>query len=271
MLITMARTAESVGERDQRCAGQLTQVTSRLKKIATLEDLTEIRASIEASAAELKSSVDRMSAEGKAAMDQLRAELGQYQTRLEKVEELASRDGLTGLRNRNWVENQIERRIAAQGPLSLAIVDIDRFKQVNDEHGHMVGDEVLQQFAAELQSTCRATDLTGRWGGDEFILVMDCGLKEAQAKVERLRMWVCGSYKIQGKATPLKLSVEASIGLAERKPGESTRELLARADAAMYVYKAAARSKSAHPDTATHAVEPSGHAPEKARGIFAKR
>jgi len=243
LLIVMAHTAESVGERDQRCAGQLSEVTTRLERIASLEDLTEIRASIEKSAAELKTSVDRMAAEGKEAMERLRVEVSHYQAKLEEAEEIASRDALTGLRNRLWVESQIERRVGAGASFCVAIVDIDGFKKVNDDHGHVVGDELLQLFAGELQSASRAIDLIGRWGGDEFILVLDGGLPEATRQIDRLSAWVCGSYKIQGRFGTLKLAVHASIGLAQHLPGETMKDLLARADAAMYLRKAASRAQ----------------------------
>lgn len=241
LLIAMARMAESVGERDQRCAGQISEVTTQLRTIASLEDLTEIRSSIERSAAELKTSLDRMAAEGKRAIAQLRAQVSSYQTKLEEAQELASKDALTGLRNRPWVENQIEQRIVAGSALCVAIVDINEFKHVNDEHGHLVGDELLQQFAGELKSASRSTDLIGRWGGDEFILVLDAGLAEAEAQIDRFRVWVCGSCGVQARSGPTKLKVEASIGLAERQPGENMKVLLERADAAMYACKSASR------------------------------
>jgi diguanylate cyclase (GGDEF)-like protein len=242
LLIVMARTAESVVERDQRCAGQIHEVTTRLEKIASLEDLTQIRASIEKSAAELKTSIDRMTAEGKAALDELRAEVSTYQVKLEEAEQIASRDALTGLGSRLWVEGQIARRIANGVPLCVAIIDINGFKPINDEYGHLVGDEVLKQFAAELQSVCRTADLIGRWGGDEFIILLDCKLAQAKAKIERLREWVCGSYKVQGNNGVLKLHVDASIGLAEHLRDETMKGLLARADANMYREKAASRA-----------------------------
>lgn len=105
LLLVLARTAESVGDRDQRCAGQITEVTARLEGIASLDDLGEIRASIERSALELKTSVERMTAESKSAIDQLQAEVSVYQARLEEAEEAASRDPLTGVRSRLYAEN----------------------------------------------------------------------------------------------------------------------------------------------------------------------
>jgi diguanylate cyclase (GGDEF)-like protein len=241
ILLVMARTAESVGQRDQRCARQITEVTTRLKSMANLEDLTEIRACIEKSASELKTSIDRMTAEGNAVLDQLRLEISSYQARLEAAEEIASRDSLTGLRSRLSIEGHIERRVKTELPFCVAVVDIDGFKQVNDDHGHLAGDELLRQFACKLKSACRSTDLIGRWGGDEFIIVLYCGLIDAKAQSDRIREWVCGSYAVQGSSGPGKLRVGASIGLAEHLPNETMKELLARADAAMYRNKAASR------------------------------
>lgn len=245
MLLVMARTAESVGTRDQHCAGQISEVTTRLEKIACLEDLTEIRASIESTAAQLKTSIDRMTAEGKAAVEELRAEVFTYQAKLEEAEQIASRDALTGLGSRLWVEDRIASRICTGTPLCVAIIDINEFKQINDQYGHLAGDEVLKQFATELQSVCRSTDLVGRWGGDEFIILLDCTMAKARVKIDRLREWVCGNYKVQGSDGPVKLRVDASIGLAEHLGGETLKGLLARADAAMYREKGAIRAVAA--------------------------
>ncbi|HME58477.1 MAG TPA: GGDEF domain-containing protein [Terracidiphilus sp.] len=241
ILLMMARTAESVGERDQRCAAQITEVTTRLKSIANLEDLTAIRESIKQSATDLKGSIDRMTAEGKAAIDQLKKEVTTYQARLEEAEEIASRDALTGLRNRLSVEGEIELSLHGRAPVCVAIIDINEFKRVNDEHGHLIGDELLKKFAAKMRSVCRSTDTIGRWGGDEFMLLLHCGIAEARTQIDRLREWVCGSYTVQGSAAPSKLRVKVSIGLAERLPGETMKALVDRADAEMYREKAASR------------------------------
>jgi diguanylate cyclase (GGDEF)-like protein len=243
LLIAMARTAESVGARDERCAGQMNEVTARLKAIASLEDLTEIRASIAKSAAELKVSIDRMTAEGKAAMDQLRSEVTVYQAKLEAAEMVACRDALTGLGSRRWVESQIERRLAAGSSFCLAMIDVDKFKKVNDDHGHLAGDELLKQFATELRSACRSTDVVGRWGGDEFIVLLDCKIPEGRTKTDRLREWISGNYTIQGKSGARKVALNASIGVVESLPSETMKQLLARADSAMYESKALVTSR----------------------------
>jgi diguanylate cyclase (GGDEF)-like protein len=244
LLIVMARTAESVGERDLRCAGQINEVTSRLEKIASLEDLCQIRASIERGAGELKGSVERMAAEGRAAIDHLRAEVSVYQARLEEAEEISSRDTLTGVRSRLYGECQLVRRIDAGTSFCVVILDIDGFKRVNDEYGHLVGDELLKQFATELVSVCRSTDVIARWGGDEFLVLMDCSMQSANLQVDRVREWVCGKYKVQGSSRTIHLNISASIGLARHIPGEPMKLVLDRADAAMYQNKATSRTAS---------------------------
>lgn len=68
----------------------------------------------------------------------------------------------------------------------IAIVDMDGFRKVNDAHGHLVGNELLKQFAKELASACRSADVTRRWGGDEFVIALDCSLAEANSQIDRL-------------------------------------------------------------------------------------
>lgn len=237
LLLTMLRTAEGVGARDQRTAGQIHEVTERLKAVASLEDLTEIRASIHSSAALLKTSIDRMTEEGKQAVTQLRGQVNNYQVKLEEAEKLALRDSLTGLLNRLCVEKQIERRVSAGAEFCISIIDINKFKQINDTHGHLAGDELLKQFAGELTSASRSSDIVGRWGGDEFLIVFDGKWKDAATQVERLEKWVCGNYTLNSPSGSITVAVTAAMGLAEYAKGEKMKALLERADKDMYSKK----------------------------------
>lgn len=241
ILLAMARLSESAAQRDCRCVEQINEVTANLKNIASLEDLTHIRTSIEKSAAELKDSIDRITAEGKAAFEQMQAQVKTFQSKLEEAEELAWRDSLTRLRSRLCVELQIERRIAMRTPFCIAILDLDGFKAVNDAYGHVVGDDVLRQFAGELQAACSSTDVVGRWGGDEFIVVLDSNMQQAESQMDRVSRWVCGNYTVEDTCCPAKLHVNASVGIAEYRPREAMKDLLCRADSAMYARKAAVR------------------------------
>ena len=266
LLMVMARTGESFAARDRRCAGQLNEVTKRLESIASLEDVTEIRASVVKSAGELKASVERMTREGKEATEHLAEQVTDYRARLEKAEEAACCDPMTGLHNRAWVENQIERRIGSDARFCVAILDIDGFKKVNDDHGHPAGDQLLRKFAAELQSAIRSTDAIGRWGGDEFILVLDSKAPEAPVQIESLAVRVCRSYRVEARDGQRDLTVNASIGLAEYAPGDTIKELLTRADEAMYARKAISHAQMTDERHSPSAKEQTGQEPQLGSG-----
>ena len=235
LLIVLARTAESVGERDQRYATRFTQFTSRLQAIADLEDLAQVRASLVQRATELRACVEQMEEDSHQSLAQLHAEVSTYETKLKAAEELALRDPLTGLANRRNVEQRIAWRVDHQQTFSVAILDLDRFKQVNDRYGHPAGDNLLQQFSQELSANVRCTDLVGRWSGDEFIVVLDSDLASAESQMDRMRKWVLGDYTIQLAASPpVKVSLDASIGVAQWQPGETMQQIIERADSAMY-------------------------------------
>lgn len=239
IMIIMAHTAEAVGDRDQRYSTQFTEFTTRLQTLASMDDLTRIRASLVSSANELQAGVNQMAQEGEAVVTQMRGELHQYQVKLEEAERLASVDSLTGLQNRRRIEAVLELRVEQRRAFSVMIFDLNGFKQVNDTYGHMAGDEVLKQFATELRGAFRPLDDVGRWGGDEFIVVLDCGLEDARQHVERVRKWVFGDYTVRGDGTPRKLPVDASVGVAAWRKGETIAEMFARADADMYQQKKA--------------------------------
>lgn len=238
LLIVLACTAESLGQRDKKYASGFSQLTSRLQTIARLEDITQIRTSLVQSAAELKNCVDQMTYDGQQLVSRLQAEISGYEAKLVEAEQRALRDGLTGLNNRFSVESQIEGCIARNQTFCVVLLDLNHFKQVNDQHGHQAGDDLLKQFASELGMAFRSEDIVGRWGGDEFILLLNCDLQEAQVRVERIRNWVFGTYTISAGHETCKLSLTAAIGLAQWKPGETMEKLLQRADAFMYQDKA---------------------------------
>jgi diguanylate cyclase (GGDEF)-like protein len=153
---------------------------------------------------------------------------------------LASQDGLTGLLNRRRTAELATEELAAaaacDGPLTIAIIDMDHFKFINDRCGHATGDYVLREFARLGREAVRPQDMLGRWGGEEFLLIMpDATLEVAIATLERLRTLVFG---INLPASGAGLRVSMSAGLATRDAQvRSLDELIARADAALYVAK----------------------------------
>jgi diguanylate cyclase (GGDEF)-like protein len=147
-------------------------------------------------------------------------------------------DPLTGLANRRAMEEMLTRMFAMQTRydtvFAVAMVDIDEFKEINGQHGHLHGDHVLVRFARELEQTVRETDLLARYGGEEFVVIMpEADLAGSAAFAERLREKV---------ARDLELTV--SCGLAVGVAGDTIHSLLSRADAALYSAKSAGRNCS---------------------------
>lgn len=245
LLIAVARTAESVGDRNQGYASQFKELTTHLESVAGLEDLAQIRSSLLKDIAQLKNSVDLMTRESKQLVAQLRAEVSTYETKLKAVEHLVFRDELTGVASRHSVEERIRLSIANEQTFCIVMLDLNRFKQINDRHGHLAGDDLLKQFAMELQVNTRSGDLVGRWGGDEFVVLVSCDAVGAKLHIDRIRDWVFGKYTIQCGVTRSSLSVhmDASIGLAEWQVGETMEQVIAKVDAAMYQDKHQSRGK----------------------------
>jgi diguanylate cyclase (GGDEF)-like protein len=158
-------------------------------------------------------------------------------------EQVALSDALTGVHSRRWLDETLPRlcerhRFDGQ-PMSVAIVDVDHFKRINDEHGHALGDEVLSVMAALLRDVTRDSDLAVRVGGEEFLLVFaNTTVAEASQACERLLASV-REYAWDGLAADLSCTVSA--GVAQLNPDESVSDWLVRADAALYTAKHAGR------------------------------
>lgn len=240
ILMALAHAAESVAERNQRYTSQFGEFTKRLQALAKLEDLPQLRAAIVRGAKELETCVSKMEQDGRETVAALQSQVTTYQTKLEEAEQRASHDPLTGLDNRQGVETKLQRRIAAKQPFCVVMLDLNGFKQVNDTYGHEAGDDLLKQFSTELRSASRSTDAVGRWGGDEFIVIIDGNLMDTQSHVERMQKWVFGGYSLQMRAGTPKIEMSAALGLVEWQAGETIKEVLARADAVMYQHKGVA-------------------------------
>ena len=251
ILVVLARAAESVAERDQRYASQFAEFTKRLQAMAELEDLPQIRSAVMRGAKDLKTCVDKMEQDSRSSVAALRTQVSTYQTKLEEAEQRATHDPLTGLENRQGVEAKLQRRIDAQSTFCVIMLDLNHFKEVNDAYGHEAGDDLLKQFSAELRSASRVTDVVGRWGGDEFVIVLDGSLAEAQSHIERMQKWVFGNYTLRLGDKEPKVEMTAAVGVAEYQCGEEIKGVLSRADTLMYKYKAEMH-KQKQPPPAPH-------------------
>jgi diguanylate cyclase len=162
-----------------------------------------------------------------------------------RIEELAQVDELTGLLNRRYIMRSLNEELArAQRvgiPCAVAIIDLDFFKRINDQFGHPVGDEVLRTFAITLSANVRAIDRLGRYGGEEFLLILpDTPCDQAVRTLDRLRSIVS---EVDWTTLSGMMNVTMSAGVSEVRREDSAEDILARADAALYRAKDAGRNQ----------------------------
>lgn len=162
----------------------------------------------------------------------------------EALEDLARTDELTGLLNRRGVAERIESELARaerdKQEMSVVICDVDHFKKINDHYGHDIGDKVLTSLAKILQTTVRSSDSVGRWGGEEFIVLLpNTGIEKAYALIERMRKEIAAEQLQFGHR---RVSTSISCGIASTKFSSSFEGLLKAADISLYEAKEQGRN-----------------------------
>ncbi len=171
-------------------------------------------------------------------------EVESLRKQLDQVREESLSDALTGLANRLAADQTLEKLTAQEQPtFSVAIGDIDHFKQFNDSYGHLVGDKVLRYVGQTIKSCIKGKDLAARYGGEEFLLVLpDTGLEGAAIVAEQARDEV-SKKKLTGNKHESYGKVTLSLGVAEFRPNESVQDMLNRADQALYQAKNNGRNR----------------------------
>ncbi|MEN3364427.1 MAG: hypothetical protein V7606_1701 [Burkholderiales bacterium] len=163
------------------------------------------------------------------------------------ISDLAVRDSLTGVYNRRHISGEIglaeKRATNNAGTFSVCLIDVDRFKSINDTYGHGVGDEVLRAVATAIGNEVRQGECFGRYGGEEFLLLLkDAGLRGAEQTAERIRGRI---EALQFTEFPGLTGITISVGIAEFRHGEKFSETINRADKALYAAKTAGRNRVA--------------------------
>lgn len=244
LLIALGRTAESIGSRDQEYKKTFNDLILGLETATTLNDLAQIKSSLIMHMDELKSCVDQMVQDNQQLVSQLNAQVAAYERKLKSAEDIAFRDEVTGIANRRCIERQIAWNIRHNERFCVLMFDLNEFKPVNDRYGHSAGDNLLKQFATELRNNTRAEDVVGRWGGDEFVVVMACGAKEVVTYIAHIKQWVAGRYSIQLKnGKEVRVFIDTAVGFSEWENGMSASQVIEAADAKMYADKQATCKK----------------------------
>lgn len=182
--------------------------------------------------------LERLVSERTEALKELNLQLS---IRLQQIEEIAARDKLTGVYNRHMFEEVLGKEFSRarrySRPLALIMVDVDFFKQINDQHGHQAGDAVLRELALLLTHALRDADIVARWGGEEFVIILpDTPGANAAGLAEGLRR------RIEQETFAGGIRLTCSFGVTDCRPDDSLDSVFARIDCALYRAKTSARN-----------------------------
>jgi diguanylate cyclase (GGDEF)-like protein len=222
---------------------QVLSSSERFGALVQLDDIRVLKKQIATQVASLKKAVHDKQKRDEEVYSSLNRRVEALQNRLVRAEEEASLDPLTRVANRGMFDRTLRRMIAnarrAGVPLSIAMVDIDNFKTINDTHGHPVGDRVLLCAAMALGRAIRHTDFLARYGGEEFaILLHDAKASNAEGRLSALVAKIAEqSYEYDADGNKGSVRFTVSCGLTELAAGDEDADLIRRADEALYEAK----------------------------------
>lgn len=238
---------ETTGTQANQQHATLRHIAEQFHAVSGIRDIGEMRRTLLGRISELRTAVENMWRASQKSVSELQFQLEEFQSRLEAAEKLAATDPLTGLLNRREAEARVAKKIARNEEFCLVLLDLDGFKQINDRNGHSAGDQILRIFAKKLLNKCKRSDAVCRWGGDEFVVLIDGGLAAAEKSTDAIVSEVNGPYTVYLMRQPVELTITVSTGLAEHQAGENPDDLFARADQAMYSRKKEEVLASEHP------------------------
>lgn len=234
ILNLISSTVETAGTQANQQHATLREFAEHFHAVSRIRDIGEMRRTLLGRISELRTAVENMWQASRTSVSEVQSQLEQFQSRLEAAEKLAATDPLTGLLNRREAETRLAEKAARNDEFCLVLLDLDGFKQINDRNGHSAGDQVLRIFAKKLLNKCKRSDAVCRWGGDEFVVLMDGTLASAEERVKAIASEVNGSYTVYLMRKPVDLTLSVSTGIAEYQTSEHPDDLFARADQAMY-------------------------------------
>jgi diguanylate cyclase (GGDEF)-like protein len=206
-----------------------------MEKAVQAGDLDQLSGQV----AQLRGFTESIEIDTRDAFYRLRDQMREFQHRLREAESLASRDALTGIANRREFDRQLAARIQAQREFCVLLFDMDNLKSINDRFGHLCGDEILKQLSARLSSQVRTRDFVCRWGGDEFAVILDCGLDPGLARSNQIGECLNRPYPASLGGQETMVNAHVSVGIAEHATGETPEQLFRRVDESMYRQKEA--------------------------------
>ncbi len=236
-LALVARNEDTRSARNVSYVEHLIDFVDQMETAVRTGDLTTLAGQT----VKLRGFAESIELDSRDAFAQLREQIRAFRQQLHAAELLASRDALTGVANRREFERQLAVRIDSQREFCVLLFDLDGLGIINDQFGHLCGDDILKQIGARLSMHVRTRDFVCRWGGDEFVVLLDCGLEPGLARSHQLADALNGRYRVTVEQREITVNMRVSVGIAEYIAGESWEQIFQRVDESMY------RQKNARP------------------------
>ena len=228
---------------------ELLATSDRMERLVEIDDLRELKARVARESSRLREATEEQKRHEEQTRSRLHRRIETLQASLSEAQEQAATDALTGIANRGSFDETIERwcadAVESGETFALALADIDRFKAINDTHGHPVGDRVILATAQWLQSSAGGEDFVARYGGEEFaVLFARAGAADAEARLTRvLRELAARPFAYDGPDGARSVSFTLSAGIAEFATGDTVATLVKRADEGLYQAKKRGRNR----------------------------
>ena len=240
--LTLVRDAvASIDNVEQTLQRSLAESVDKFDALRRLNDLHQVKAGLARNVESLKMVSSKRERQWRKQMSSVEQKVRTLETQLAESRLAAQHDALTGLVNRRSVETSFKSFLEGHRQFVVALFDVDNFKRINDTFGHLAGDSALKTIASIVQTSVRSHDVLGRYGGDEFILLMvDVSLPQAEHRLRGIVQNIRNAPPIGG-ANGARLTI--SCGVAECSAGDTFESLVARADQALYDVKRAGKNR----------------------------
>jgi diguanylate cyclase len=225
---------------NKRFYRRLNDHSEKLEKITLLDDIKKIKNSLETEVFQIRRAINDQKKLELKKIEKLACQVDTLKTELEKTRTHLQTDSLTGINNRKaldqYLEQLIEQSLCYKIPFAMMLLDIDDFKKINDNYGHLIGDRVLVAFAQKCRSLIRSDDFIARYGGEEFVIILPkVSLRNAKKKAQQIcKSLATTCYAIDEGGGDDSLAVTASIGVVSMRKEDSVTGIIKRADKALY-------------------------------------
>ena len=224
--------------------------SEKIEQITLLDDIRKVKFSLAQEIAHMRETVKEKETRDSVQLKKLSRKVNLLNTELKKAREESLIDGLTGIYNRKafdrYIHNLVARNSVSRSPFSVLLVDIDNFKQINDNFGHQVGDRVLAALADKCGKYIRQQDFLARYGGEEFVIILPgASLKNAVKKSRQFcRQIAATRYSLEGFPQDRFLSLTVSIGISTYRKTDTVATITERADKALYAAKQGGKNRA---------------------------